>query len=202
MGASCLVTCICHGDNIYLSAKGCQIIFHYQGDRNVPFDLWPKQPTMGIVHRSAGAAFRTQAGLNGAKGLMATVPVSDKVTAEFQVNAAPADFRQSLPEGFLEFLAPFHTRCASRQSILLEDRRRALEDSLASAMPAHHYPGPAVRNGWRLELPDWCQDQRNQMTGPADDAGLVVKMLNSGAPGVMLDLEASTVNAWEHQRPG
>jgi len=27
------------------------------------------------------------------------------------------------------------------------------------------------------------QDQRNQMTGPADDAELVVKMLNSGAPG-------------------
>ena len=38
------------------------------------------------------------------------------------------------------------------------------------------------------------------MTGPADDAELVVKMLNSGAPGVMLDLEDSTVNEWEHQR--
>ena len=40
------------------------------------------------------------------------------------------------------------------------------------------------------------------MTGPADDADLVVKMLNSGAPGVMLDLEDSTVNEWEHQRLG
>src|SRR5260370_18835212 len=40
------------------------------------------------------------------------------------------------------------------------------------------------------------------MTGPADDAELVVKMLNSGAPGVMLDLEDSTVNEWEHQRLG
>ncbi len=38
------------------------------------------------------------------------------------------------------------------------------------------------------------------MTGPADDAELVVKMLNSGAPGVMLDLEDSMVNDWEHQR--
>jgi malate synthase len=36
------------------------------------------------------------------------------------------------------------------------------------------------------------------MTGPADDAELVVKMLNSGAPGVMLDLEDSMVNAWDH----
>ena len=40
------------------------------------------------------------------------------------------------------------------------------------------------------------------MTGPADDAELVVKMLNSGAPGVMLDLEDSMVNEWEHQRIG
>jgi malate synthase len=40
------------------------------------------------------------------------------------------------------------------------------------------------------------------MTGPADDVELVVKMLNSGAPGVMLDLEDSTVNEWEHQRRG
>ena len=34
------------------------------------------------------------------------------------------------------------------------------------------------------------------MTGPADDAELVVKMLNSGAPGVMLDLEDSMANTW------
>ena len=59
-----------------------------------------------------------------------------------------------------------------------------------------------MRRGWRIELPEWCQDQRNQMTGPADDADLVVKMLNSGAPGVMLDLEDSMVNEWEHQRIG
>ncbi len=40
------------------------------------------------------------------------------------------------------------------------------------------------------------------MTGPADDADLVVKMLNSGAPGVMLDLEDSNTNAWEHTKQG
>ena len=114
----------------------------------------------------------------------------------------PSRRNQSYLEGFLEFLARFHERFSARQAILLEDRRHALDDSIAGAKPAHHYPGPAVRNGWRLELPDWCQDQRNQMTGPADDAELVVKMLNSGAPGVMLDLEDSTVNEWEHQRLG
>jgi len=56
----------------------------------------------------------------------------------------------------------------------------------------------ATMHAWQIQLPEWCQDQRNQMTGPADDAELVVKMLNSGAPGVMLDLEDSTANSWEH----
>jgi len=40
------------------------------------------------------------------------------------------------------------------------------------------------------------------MTGPADDAELVVKMLNSGAPGVMLDLEDSLANYWPNLMRG
>src|SRR5438094_821051 len=40
------------------------------------------------------------------------------------------------------------------------------------------------------------------MTGPADEAELVVKMLNSGAPGVMLDLEDSVANAWPNITQG
>src|SRR5947208_12279383 len=55
---------------------------------------------------------------------------------------------------------------------------------------------------WRIEVPEWCADQRNQMTGPADDAELVVKMLNSGAPGVMLDLEDSIANQWSNLMAG
>ncbi len=133
---------------------------------------------------------------------MTMATVSEDVSTGFRMNIAPAGFRESLPEGFLEFLATFHPKFSAWQAELLEDRRRALNESLAGAKPAHHFPGPAVRNGWRIELPQWCQDQRNQMTGPADDAELVVKMLNSGAPGVMLDLEDSTVNEWERQRLG
>lgn len=49
-----------------------------------------------------------------------------------------------------------------------------------------------------IQIPSWCADQRNQMTGPADDAALVVKMLNSGAPGVMIDLEDSQANRWDN----
>lgn len=67
-------------------------------------------------------------------------------------------------------------------------RPRTLQHGLTSV------PSIAGEGDWRIELPEWCRDQRNQMTGPADNVELVVKMLNSGAPGVMLDLEDSMVN--------
>src|SRR5947207_9239976 len=132
---------------------------------------------------------------------MTTAFISEQLTG-FPINTPPADFRpeKDLHAGFLEFLAPLHHKFSPARAELITERRQALEDSHAGEKPVHRYPGPAVRNGWRIELPEWCQDQRNQMTGPADDAELVVKMLNSGAPGVMLDLEDSTVNEWDHQR--
>jgi malate synthase len=138
----------------------------------------------------------------GLEAPMTMVVAPHDASTGFRMNTAPADFRNSLPDGFLEFLSLFQEKFTRGQASLLADRRNALAASLSGDKPAHHYPGAAVRNGWRVELPDWCQDQRNQMTGPADDAELVVKMLNSGAPGIMLDLEDSTVNEWEHQRIG
>jgi len=123
--------------------------------------------------------------------------------AGFRLNRAPESASErDLPPGFVEFFTPLHERFTPRQRALIEERRCTLEESLWGNKPAHRFPSAEVRNGWRIELPQWCQDQRNQMTGPADDAELVVKMLNSGAPGVMLDLEDSTVNEWEHQRLG
>src|SRR5579864_263529 len=135
---------------------------------------------------------------------MATIPVSENVLTGFRLNTPPADFRpeRDLPEGFIEFLAPLHLMLSPWRTELAEDRRIVLSESHSGAKPVHRYPGPAVRNGWKIDLPEWCQDQRNQMTGPADDAELVVKMLNSGAPGVMLDLEDSTANYWEHLELG
>jgi malate synthase len=122
----------------------------------------------------------------------------------FQLNRPPALFfpERDLPSGFLEFLAPLHRRFTCWQQALVAERQRVLAEAHQGDKPTHCYPREAVKNGWHIELPEWCQDQRNQMTGPADDAELVVKMLNSGAPGVMLDLEDSTVNEWEHQRLG
>src|SRR5712675_1013202 len=120
------------------------------------------------------------------------------------VNSAPASFdaARELPAGFLEFLAPLHAKLTLRQQALMGRRDAALTDAHAGKLPNYLPPSVATMQPWQIELPGWCIDQRNQMTGPADDAELVVKMLNSGAPGVMLDLEDSTVNEWEHQRLG
>ena len=120
------------------------------------------------------------------------------------VSSAPPNFDASrdLPEGFMEFLFPLHRAFTPRQQELAYKRIEVLQRSLEGDKPAHRFPSDAVRNGWRITLPEWCQDQRNQMTGPADDAELCVKMLNSGAPGVMLDLEDSCVNEWSHHQTG
>jgi malate synthase len=118
----------------------------------------------------------------------------------FTINSAPATFdpRRDLPAGFLDFFLPLHRHFTPRQHELVAGRKRVLSDAHAGKLPNHLPASEATTGKWSITLPDWCQDQRNQMTGPADDAELVVKMLNSGAPGVMLDLEDSTANFWEH----
>ncbi len=120
------------------------------------------------------------------------------------INGTPPDFdgERDLPSGFMDFFLPLHKVYTPRQQDLVIRRAETLEYSLEGNKPQHRFPSDAVRNGWRVTLPEWCQDQRNQMTGPADDAELCVKMLNSGAPGVMLDLEDSCVNEWSHQATG
>src|SRR5258705_3565745 len=126
---------------------------------------------------------------------LAPLPLSNRIVP---VNSAPADFdaARDLPEGFLDFLAPLHAALTLRQRALLARREYALAEAHAGKLPDYLPPSVATTNSWRIELPSWCADQRNQMTGPADDAALVVKMLNSGAPGVMLDLEDSMANYW------
>src|SRR5262252_5023290 len=120
------------------------------------------------------------------------------------VNAAAQGFdpQRDLPEGFLDFLAPLHAALTMRQRALVARREFALTEAHAGKVPSYLPPSVATTSAWRIELPSWCADQRNQMTGPADDADLVVKMRNSGAPGVMLALEDSTANSWEHNSQG
>ena len=115
-----------------------------------------------------------------------------------RINTTPPDFRgeRDLPPGFLEFFTPLHKEFTPRQQDLAARRARALARAHSGDLPDHLPPSPATTGDWGIKTPDWVKDQRNQMTGPADDAELVVKMLNSGAPGVMLDLEDSVANFW------
>ncbi len=116
------------------------------------------------------------------------------------MNSTPAgfDIDRDLPDGFAAYYRPFHERFAARQQELAAKRKHVLAAAHAGRLPHYLPPSAATTQSWRIDLPAWVQDQRNQMTGPADEADLVVKMLNSGAPGVMLDLEDSMVNEWDH----
>ncbi len=122
----------------------------------------------------------------------------------FKMNSAPKgfDMGRELPQGFAEFYWPLHREFAPRQKQLIARRKAVLEAAHRGQLPKHLEPSDATSEGWQVELPKWISDQRNQMTGPADDAELCVKMLNSGAPGVMLDLEDSMANDWEHLQLG
>jgi malate synthase len=119
------------------------------------------------------------------------------------MSAAPAGFsiQGDLPEGFASFYRPLHDAFAARQQALLAKRRAALAASLTGSRPTY-LPRSEANGKWTIDLPPWCADQRNQMTGPADDDELVVKMLNSGAPGVMIDLEDSMANLFDHTLAG
>ena len=114
------------------------------------------------------------------------------------VNQAPPELDpgRDLPRGFYDFFLPLHKAFAARQRELTAKRGQVLAAAHQGSLPGYLPPSEATTGSWKVSLPGWCQDQRNQMTGPADDGELVVKMLNSGAPGVMLDLEDSVANAW------
>ncbi len=116
------------------------------------------------------------------------------------MNVTPAGFtlNRDLPAGFAEFYLRLHERFTPEQQRLANARVERLARAHAGDLPTYLPPSEATTTNWRIDLPDWVRDQRNQMTGPADDAELVVKMLNSGAPGVMLDLEDSMANTWDH----
>jgi malate synthase len=116
------------------------------------------------------------------------------------MNYAPTHLnpQKDLPKGFFDFLLPLHEQFTPWQQKLVAKRAEVLRLSHGGHPPNYLPPSEATTSDWQIELPDWCADQRNQMTGPADDAELTVKLLNSGSPAVMLDLEDSTANTWEH----
>ncbi len=121
-----------------------------------------------------------------------------------RINHAPTNFeaKRDLPKGFYEFLNELHTEFTPRQQALAKKRSEILGNSLKSILPDYLAESEATKDDWKIVLPEYILDQRNQMTGPADDDELVVKMLNSGAPGVMIDLEDSMANAWTNLEKG
>jgi malate synthase len=116
------------------------------------------------------------------------------------MNYAPENLNpeKDLPKGFLEFLLPLHKQFTPWQQKLIAKRADVLQASHRGHAPDYLPVSEATTKDWRIEVPDWCADQRNQMTGPADDGELTVKLLNSGSPAVMIDLEDSTANTWDH----
>src|SRR5712691_4206795 len=123
-----------------------------------------------------------------------------ETTASQYMNYASADLnpQKDLPQGFFDFLVPLHKQFTPRQQKLVAKRAEVLQASHRGQPPNYLPASEATTSDWQIEVPDWCADQRNQMTGPADDAELTVKLLNSGSPAVMVDLEDSTANIWEN----
>ncbi len=121
-----------------------------------------------------------------------------------RINHAPVGFKaeSALTKSFYSFLNELHVNFTPRQKELVTRREKVLRSAFAGDLPDHDRDEKVSAENWKIKLPDWCADQRNQMTGPADDGALVVKMLNSGAPGVMIDLEDSMANNWENLEIG
>jgi malate synthase len=128
------------------------------------------------------------------------MPIHTEETTTRYMNQAPSDLdpQKDLPKGFFDFLLPLHKQFTPRQQRLVAQRAEVLRRSHGGHPPNYLPASEATSSDWRIQVPAWCADQRNQMTGPADDAELTVKLLNSGSPAVMLDLEDSTANNWEH----
>ena len=124
---------------------------------------------------------------------------TENATSQY-MNYAPADLnpQKDFPSGFFDFLLPLHKQFTPRQQKLIAEREEVLRASHRGQPPTYRPASEATTSNWRIEVPEWCADQRNQMTGPADDGELTVKLLNSGSPAVMIDLEDSTANIWEH----
>lgn len=108
--------------------------------------------------------------------------------------------KSSLPAGFLDFFLPLHRKFEPRRRQLLNARAAALKSAHSGLMPGYKPESEATKGAWKIKVPDWAQDQRNQITGPADNAKLLVAMCNTDDPGCMPDGEDSITTDWAHVR--
>src|SRR5438445_10879722 len=86
------------------------------------------------------------------------------------------------PKGLKEFFLPLHRTFEARRQELLEARRRSLALAHEGKLPGYLPESEATKGNWKIALPAWARDQRNQITGPADNPKLLVGMCNAGDP--------------------
>jgi len=109
----------------------------------------------------------------------------------------PPDFDPpAISEEVSGVYCPLHAALSCGQRALFARRQYALAEAHADKLPDYLPPSVATRIPGASSCPPGARSAQSDDC-PADDADLVVKMLNSGAPGVMLDLEDSTANAWK-----
>src|ERR1044072_2543601 len=86
-------------------------------------------------------------------------------------NIAPPEFnpKTDLPAGFVEFLLTLHRERTPRQQTLRQKRADVLPWSHVGKKPKYLPASEATTTDWTIPLPDWCVDQRNQMTGPRSE---------------------------------
>jgi malate synthase len=121
-------------------------------------------------------------------------------STELEAGEVATPATPELPNGFLEFLAGLRSQFEPRRTALLESRARVLAAAHAGSLPGYLPVSEARTASWRIELPDWSLDQRNQITGPADNPKLLIAMCNTADPGCMPDGEDSITTQWDHVR--
>ena len=107
---------------------------------------------------------------------------------------------EPLPQGFLDFFLKLHKAFEPRRLALKEARIASLQAAHQGRMPGYLPDSEATLGSWKIALPAWAKDQRNQITGPADTAKLLVAMCNTADPGCMPDGEDSITADWDNVR--
>ena len=83
---------------------------------------------------------------------------------------AEADPQDAPSDELLEFFLPLHRAFEPRRRLLLDARRQSLENAHRGSLPGYLPESKAIKGAWSLTVPEWAKDQRNQITGPADNA--------------------------------
>jgi malate synthase len=101
---------------------------------------------------------------------------------------------------YLKIFRKLHEAFEPRRADLLRLRAEALAQAHSGRLPGYRPDSEATTGKWKLSVPAWAKDQRNQITGPADNVKLLVAMCNTKDPGCMPDGEDSITTDWANVR--